>query len=594
MIQGGLMSIQISTVRISNFRGISNLEMDLPRVTVLLGPNNSGKTSIIKALQLALGDYSRFLSDEDFYIDEFGKKTDEITIDILIIPIQDTKRTNNFSTDWTQEFGDKIQAEANGQQFLAIRTIAKPDVIKGGFTIERFTLNKWSNQTSWLDEHPLAKNKITKRFNALPFFPIEAQRDIHSELKEKSSFIGKALSSINYNSEDINALEELIHDLNTEAIDKSDSLKELKKHLDQLNQSINNSGNTELTPFPKKVRDLSKGFSIHFGESDNSSFSMEYHGMGTRSWASILTLKAFIALQKTNHEKEAEPFFPIIAAEEPEAHLHPNAQRTLYNQLVDTPGQVIISTHSPYVIGTANLHELRGLYKQNNSIISTQISSELNPEELNILNREIMRLRGELLFSRAIILFEGVTEEQIIPSMFYRYFGKYCFSLGISCISVAGKNYPPFIKMAHFFNIPVFILSDNDGTTQSEINAQIIKIKAIPGLFKDDLFHINYLSDNNDIEAELVDLEGIREELISSLVKAEIKGNNNERYIHAKKNEINQLDKAALLQKLRDTKASYAGFLANEIQSSEKENHLLIPNSAKTIFEKIKEVLQPC
>jgi putative ATP-dependent endonuclease of OLD family len=49
------MNIQIDTVRISGFRGICNIEVTLPRVTVLLGQNNAGKTSIVKALQLALG-----------------------------------------------------------------------------------------------------------------------------------------------------------------------------------------------------------------------------------------------------------------------------------------------------------------------------------------------------------------------------------------------------------------------------------------------------------------------------------------------------------------------------------------------------------
>ena len=57
------MNIQLDTLRICGFRGIANIEMTLPRVTLLLGQNNGGKTSIIKALQLALGDYSRFLSE---------------------------------------------------------------------------------------------------------------------------------------------------------------------------------------------------------------------------------------------------------------------------------------------------------------------------------------------------------------------------------------------------------------------------------------------------------------------------------------------------------------------------------------------------
>ena len=68
------MNILIDTVRIKGFRGIANLEITLPRVAVLIGTNNAGKTSVIKALQLALGDYARYISDEDFHIDSSDVK----------------------------------------------------------------------------------------------------------------------------------------------------------------------------------------------------------------------------------------------------------------------------------------------------------------------------------------------------------------------------------------------------------------------------------------------------------------------------------------------------------------------------------------
>ncbi|MCD5425139.1 MAG: ATP-binding protein [Methanosarcinaceae archaeon] len=49
------MSILIKTVRIKGFRGLENIEVDLEQVTVLIGMNNSGKTSFLKAIQIALG-----------------------------------------------------------------------------------------------------------------------------------------------------------------------------------------------------------------------------------------------------------------------------------------------------------------------------------------------------------------------------------------------------------------------------------------------------------------------------------------------------------------------------------------------------------
>lgn len=122
------MNILIDTVRIAGFRGISNLEIKLPRITVLIGTNNSGKTSILKAMQLALGDYSRYISDEDFYIGEDEKRVNEILVDVRIIPIDENGQHKQlFDDEWVVEFGDRIQREANGNQFIALRARCKQD-----------------------------------------------------------------------------------------------------------------------------------------------------------------------------------------------------------------------------------------------------------------------------------------------------------------------------------------------------------------------------------------------------------------------------------------------------------------------------------
>lgn len=586
------MTIQIDLVRIHGFRGVSNIEMTLPKVTVIFGQNNAGKTSIIKALQLALGDYSRFLSDEDFHISEDDSRQDKITVDVRFISLDGLTRTSAFNEEWQREFGDKIQAEADGQQFVAIRTTAKPDRLKGGYIVERYHLDEWPNSVGWEDIRINSKNKLGKRLESVPFISIDAQRDIHSELKEKSSFIGRVLSNVKYNDDDIAVLESMVAGINKEAIEKSDPLKRLKIHLDNLNQSFDAQGQTELTPFPKKIRDLSKQFSVHFGESEKSSFSMEYHGMGTRSWASMLTVKAFTELLAKTHQEEAEPFFPILAAEEPEAHLHPNAQRTLYKQIIDVPGQVIISTHSPYLVGMSDLVNLRGLVRSSRSIKVTQLIDGLDSEDINILQREIIRLRGELFFSKALILFEGVTEEQILPSMFSIYFGKSAFSLGVNCISVAGKNYSPFVKMAASFGIPVCIVSDNDGNTEREINSQIEKITSSTSLvLSADEFHLTFLSRDNDIEAELINVLGMREEIIEALIKAETRGSENAHYISAKSDEINALTNDQVLGRMRNSKASYAGYLSDIIakNTNSKPVEKLIPQSIINTFEKLKE-----
>jgi putative ATP-dependent endonuclease of OLD family len=164
------MSIQIDVVRICGFRGVANTEITLPKVTVLLGENNAGKTSVIKALQLALGDYSRYLSDEDFYIGEDERRQESITVDLRFIPLEGAVRSSEFSEEWQQEFGDKIQAEADGKQFVAIRTTAKPDRVKGGYIVERFHLDTWPERDAWENARVNNKNRLGKRLDSIIYF----------------------------------------------------------------------------------------------------------------------------------------------------------------------------------------------------------------------------------------------------------------------------------------------------------------------------------------------------------------------------------------------------------------------------------------
>ncbi|MEN8129152.1 MAG: AAA family ATPase [Pseudomonadota bacterium] len=473
------MNIRIDTARITGFRGITNLEITLPRIALLIGTNNSGKTSVIKALQLALGDYARHLTDEDFHIDSNDKRCDQILVDIRIIPADDAgSRKQTFDNEWLEEFGDKIQAEANGDQFLALRNQCLPDKVKGGFIVNRFALERWPTLADWQTEKPSAKKKLNKRFDALPFISIDAQRDIHQELKEKSSFVGRVLSSVEYDDKDVQQLEDMVAQINKEAVDKSAPLKGLKTHLDALNQSFQGAGQAELTPFPKKIRDLSKSFSVHFGESESGSFSMEYHGMGTRSWASMLTVKAFIEFMAQKHEEEAKPFFPILAAEEPEAHLHPNAQKTLYKQLIDSKGQVIISTHSPYLAALAETGELRSLSRTDCGVLVKMLGEDLDHEDRRKIRREVIHSRGELLFTKAIVLSEGETEAQALPQLFSTYYDLEPFSLGVNFIGVngSGAKYRPFLLFSRDFNIPVFIFSDGEEKTTKDLKKHYDKV----------------------------------------------------------------------------------------------------------------------
>src|SRR5699024_2251157 len=280
------------------------------------------------------------------------------------------------------------------------------------------------------------------------------------DLKSKTSFLGKILSSINYNDDDKETIENLIKELNKETIERSDVLINLHDILEELDTAMDNPNNTvDITPFTKKLRDLNKGVKINYSE-----FSMEYHGMGTRSWSSLLILKAFILQNMNLAHSSKVAYYPIIAIEEPESHLHPNAQKKLYSQINDIVGQKIVATHSSYIAGSAKLKEVRSIIKSENTItIGKILEGDLSNEEIRKIKRHVVNTRGELYFSKVIILCEGETEEQAMPLLIKKHFGKSTIELGIDVVGIdGGGNYYPFIYFAQKLNLKWFILSDGE------------------------------------------------------------------------------------------------------------------------------------
>ena len=54
---------------------------------------------------------------------------------------------------------------------------------------------------------------------------------------------------------------------------------------------------------------------------------------------------------------------PIVALEEPEAHLHPSAVRALWGVVGDIAGQKLISTHSGDLLSEVDIHQVCRLAK---------------------------------------------------------------------------------------------------------------------------------------------------------------------------------------------------------------------------------------
>lgn len=510
------MGILLKKVRIHGFRGLLNFEMDLEPITVITGTNNAGKTSFLKALQIVFGNIS-FLSKEDFSIIN-ETINDKIVIDVLIIPVDDNfVQVENFSEEWETLFTEeKITIEAAGNQSINLRTSVTIDNIKNVIKTKQYIQDEWvefidAAGLNWYD----TENGVEKSFfyENIPFFYINADRDIIEDIKLKSSYLGKLLSNIEYAPADILSIEAQIKALNEQAVNSSDILSRIEASLKELDTAMDNVNNgVNISPFPKKVRDLNKGISIQY-----SDFSMEYHGMGTRSWSSLLTLKSFVTQFSQTLEASGEPFYPIVAIEEPEAHLHPNAQKKLYAQIAGIPGQKIISTHSTYIAASANLNEIRNVYKNSEGVKCGKIDiTLLSTEDVRKINRQVINTRGELFFSKVIVFFEGETEEQALPIFAQKHFGKSFSDLGIDFIGINGfGNYFPFIYFAEKLNIKWFILSDGEKDVIKKIEKVLKAIYTVDEIKLSDYENVLILENEYDFEKYFINC-GYRDKIIET------------------------------------------------------------------------------
>ncbi len=101
-----------------------------------------------------------------------------------------------------------------------------------------------------------ADNGIEKAFSLeeIPFFYMDAQRDIIEDMKLRTSYLGRMLSKIEYSDEEIEKIETQIKELNETAVASSDILSNIRTTLKELDTAMDSSSDgVDITPLEKNL-----------------------------------------------------------------------------------------------------------------------------------------------------------------------------------------------------------------------------------------------------------------------------------------------------------------------------------------------------
>jgi len=515
------MNIQLYQVHIENFRSIKNANIYLNPFSVMFGANDSGKSNFLLAIAFAFS--NKNIAEKDvFRSQDFAySQENNVVIDLKFIPVDDNGvRTETFNDAWGLHLGDNVLSDENDKEYFAFRTKFIYDFDRDEYRRERLLIDSWTNDTI-VD----GKGIGGRTLSAFEFIYLDAHRDISSDIRDKASMWSKQLSKIKM-PEDAKA------DIESSLETLSQKIMEESPFLQQASEDLSASTNTEdsqvdIHPITRTVDEIYKGLDIYITQNSSSAIPISNMGAGTRSRAVFASLKTVINEKKRNATDS--PFFCITAFEEPEAHIHPQAQRKLIDDFSQIQGQRIITTHSPYILSSSSVEDLIYVTMQSAETRFSSLSElRLEEDELSKVKRMVVDTYGEILFAKLVVLAEGHTERLALPVFFKNYFNCSPYDVGVSITGIDGQgNYEPFLKVFESIGIEWVVFSDGEQNVVDALATSIKKLKGLSTTPSLDLYdNIIILDSPNSYERYLVNM-GYADEIITVINEYEGKPHEN-------------------------------------------------------------------
>lgn len=360
--------MHLKELQIENFRGLKNLRVHFDDTTILVGENNTGKTSILEAIRIALSRASgrRQLDFEeyDFHLsssDDDPRKSTGIRILLTFAE----SRSDEWPEDVTNELSEIILTNpVTDLDSIILEVRCSFDPLTKTYATRHTFLNLEGDPLVGKAASATAMNRFFRRLN---LFFLSALRNSAEHFSPRSNMWGKILKDIDIPDELREKVKTTLEEANEVLLSSQPKLADVLSYLERL-RTVVSAGGTEgvsIRALPVALWDLMVRSEVVLrGIMSDTQIPLQRHGQGVQSLAVIFLLEAFVR----------QGLFPdvvlsILALEEPDAHLHPQATRAMWRALKEFTGQKIITTHSPYFLQNAPLRQVRILRASNRGLL---------------------------------------------------------------------------------------------------------------------------------------------------------------------------------------------------------------------------------
>lgn len=480
----------LSYLRIENYRGIESLEVDFdPSINIIIGENGCNKSALIDAIRL-LYNLGEPLRDISVSLSDFHEKASIEGNDVTIETAKQITITYHFKGLTNPQKGAfyeymVIDPEENENDFAKI-------------TLKYEDRNGKYPHFTYITGDVEGQRADYKTFELFQHYYLGALRDSTKDLlNSRNNILGRVIKRFI----DRKGTEADIEQIMKTANDKLLEREEVKQTREGVNSNLagifklfddNKIGLQIEQSKTEYIVNAIKPFLPHNRDTlKDEGFYLWQNSLGYNNLIYIATVLGDIKEQIAD---DGTPHFALLI-EEPEAHLHPQLQLSLYNFLEQANqsdnSQLFITSHSPTLTSKVPLRNLILLEKNQayrlgnlfddreaeNIIEDTMKKNPLKDADFYIRRKKLERYfdvtKSQLLFAKSGLFVEGISEELLISS-FTQVEGYRLEDYRIELVNVRGTSFYPFLYLFNStdskkrVNKPVVILTDEDQFTDSK------------------------------------------------------------------------------------------------------------------------------